>query len=431
MKKLKKTNLILLTLGSLLICSCASKISKVDNLQCIQITDRNGLCETISSKDRLSKYKKLNFTSSQPYKKIVRVFKKEKTADFNTIITSYHPNGELYQYLEAKDGRAHGKYLENYSNGQLRLQAYVIGGPANFNAFSENEWIFDGICKAWDDQGNTLSEIYYEKGSLENNSTYYFSSGQIQKIIPFENDEIQGEKVEYRENGQIYYKCPYANGKKQGTCNYYWTESDLMASEDYENDKLVNASYFDKFGKKIAFIKKGNGIKAIFEKESLKKLIQHRNGIAEGKVQIFSQNCEKIQEYFIKDGHKQGEEILYYSTKQSSKNKTIPKLKINFDQGQIRGLVQTWYNNGQLESQREISKNKLNGQSFAWYKNGQIMLVEEYENGKIEKGKYFRITNDKYPVSTILNGNGVAILFDEDGVLVRKITYLKGTPIDE
>lgn len=57
------------------------------------------------------------------------------------------------------------------------------------------------------------------------------------------------------------------------------------------------------------------------------------------------------------------------------------------------------------------------------------MLVEEYENTKLMTGSYYK-KNQSAPVSTIFNGNGTATLYDDEGIFLRKVTYVKGKPVD-
>jgi hypothetical protein len=53
------------------------------------------------------------------------------------------------------------------------------------------------------------------------------------------------------------------------------------------------------------------------------------------------------------------------------------------------------------------------------------MLVEEYEDGNLMKGAYYK-KNQAEPISTIRNGNGVAHLYDEEGIFSKKVIYAKG-----
>ena len=95
----------------------------------------------------------------------------------------------------------------------------------------------------------------------------------------------------------------------------------------------------------------------------------------------------------------------------------------------ISGIVKTWYNNGKLESQRELSRNKKNGSSLGWYRDGSLMYMEEYEDDVLSKGQYFK-KNHKESVSSIANGNGLATLYDENGIFLRKVLYAKGKAVE-
>ena len=53
------------------------------------------------------------------------------------------------------------------------------------------------------------------------------------------------------------------------------------------------------------------------------------------------------------------------------------------------------------------------------------MLVEEYEEDRLIKGQYYK-KNGRDPVSMVFNGNGTAMLYDERGVFLKKVTYVKG-----
>ena len=68
------------------------------------------MSETINSKDRLNAFEKTNFLSAQPYQKVMRVYGKQENGDIKACITSYHPNGQVKQYLESVNNRAFGAY---------------------------------------------------------------------------------------------------------------------------------------------------------------------------------------------------------------------------------------------------------------------------------------------------------------------------------
>ena len=74
---------------------CSHYSPEGDPLVAIQIQDRNGFTETISTPERLENYSKVDFLSSQPFKKVLRVYKSE--GKNHSVITTYHPNGSIAQ----------------------------------------------------------------------------------------------------------------------------------------------------------------------------------------------------------------------------------------------------------------------------------------------------------------------------------------------
>src|SRR3972149_7346238 len=96
-----KSKAFLLCLLFLFLAGCKERTDRDQtDLVSMQIIDRNGFSETIGSKERLSPYKKVDFLSSQPYQKVLRVFAKNHEGKSRSALSSYHPNGHIWQYLE-------------------------------------------------------------------------------------------------------------------------------------------------------------------------------------------------------------------------------------------------------------------------------------------------------------------------------------------
>ncbi len=426
---MNKKNIILTIFTSVILLSCSTRYQE-NKISCIQIVDRNGISETISSEEKLKKYQNINFEEPQNFQKVLRVYKTDANNNSFSILTAYHENGQISKYLEIKNERAFGKYKEYYPNGSIRIETNVISGIADFN--NQETWLFDGPSYVYNEKGTLISQFYYEKGYLQKNAIYYFPNGQIKKIVPYVDDEITGEVIEYTPFGEILLKTTYKNGHKHGSNIGFFSKDNIAFIEEYENDLLITGQYFKKSRVKIASIKNGDGQKAVFKNQKLKKLIEYKNGKPEGKVQIFSLNGHLQNEYFQKDNIKEGIEIEYYKMNEIPKNyksnKPLPKLEITWSSDNIHGTVKTWYKNAKLESQKEYVNNKKNGPHFAWYENGSVMFIEEYENDILIKGSYYQI-NQKEPISTIINGNGIATLFDKEGRFIKKIIYEKGKPL--
>ena len=394
-----------------------------ENLVLIQIHDRNGLSETVSSPDRLASHEKIDYLSQQPYKKVIRNFRKEGKT--RTILTTYHPNGLIWQLLEAREMRASGSFKEWFPNGTKKIEATVIGGAADLTPSAQESWLFDGPSEVWNESGVLIASIPYEKGALSGTARYYYDNGSLKRETPFVRNSIEGIEVEFWEDGiSPKSKTHYHESMKDGSSLAFWPNASLCHEEEYQSGFLKNGRYWNRESEEISNVVDGNGFAAIVENSSLRELREIQNGIPEGVVKIFAPSGQLQTLYHWKNGKKQGEEIQYFP-----KSPLQPRISLDWDQDIIHGVVKTWYANGQLQSQRDICRNKRSGMSCAWYKNGALMLLEEYENDKLVEGKYYR-KKEQTPISTVTHGNGLATIFDEEGVFLHKVIYSKGKAID-
>ncbi len=391
-------------------------------LTSITILDRNEFSETITNPERLKQYEYVDFTSVQPYQRVLRIHQRNELGDIHAYLTTYHENGQPKQYLEIVNSRAFGAYREWHENGVIKLEAQLIGGEANVTPGSENSWIFDGPAKGWDELGNLITLIHYEKGKLQGESLYYHSNGNLWKRVVFIDGAINGTFEVFKENGELLQCTQYVNGLKHGPSTRYWAGGAIASLEEYSYDNLENSSSYSQSGERIAEVKEGNGYRAVFGRNCVAELQQYVDGKQEGEVRIFTEQGYLIKLYHIKDGEKNGEEVEYFPTR------SRPKISVNWSDGKLQGEIKTWYPNGQQESQREMSNNQKDGLLMAWYREGEVMLIEEYEAGKLMKGDYFK-KGEKYPVSTVRNGKGEVTLYDSNGNLMRKITYRNSQPI--
>ncbi len=409
---------------SFLLTGCGICPDKIDHgkITSINIIDRNGMSETISSKERLGAFNNTDFLAPQPYQKVLRVYGNSNNGQVSSCITSYHPNGQIKQYLEALNNRAFGAYREWHPNGTCKVDAYVIGGSADINTNAEQSWVFDGTSRAWNDEESLIAEIQYKKGELEGVSTYYHPNGKVWKISPYSKNTLHGTQITYLEDGTTFQTTTYENGLKHGASVRYWQGGEIAFEEEYQKGELNFATYYTPFGASIASIQNGSGHRAVFGKTELLELQEFKNGKQDGIVKVYENGTTLIATYTMKDGEKQGEELNYFPGTEH------PKLLLNWHGGILQGAVKTWHENGQLESHREMSENQKNGLLTAWYRNGSLMLVEEYEKDKLQKGEYFRM-GERHAASKVEKGSGVATLFNSEGNFSRKVYYHDGTPV--
>lgn len=410
-----------------LLTGCKMLSTQVDpsKISTLHIVDRNGRTETIHSPDRLAGYEKTDFLAPQPYQKVSRVYGRDKKGQTHSCITSYHPNGQVKQYLEATNNRAFGIYNEWHQNGQQKIESHVIGGIADINTQAEESWLFDGVNRAWDSDGHLQAEITYVKGELEGKAFHYHPNGAVWKEIPYVKNALHGTVKVFLEDGSLLQTVNFVNGQKEGPSYRYWSADVVAFKETYHEGLLIEGEYFDPGLKKVASITGGTGFRALFGKDSLSELQAFRQGVQEGIVKIFDRQGALVRAFSVKNGEKEGEEIDYYPTR--SGEEPLPKLLMTWHGGILQGPVKTWYENGQLESLKEMSQNKKVGLATVWYQNGSLMFVEEYDSDKLIQGEYFRI-GEKVPASRVEKGRGIATLFHANGNFLRKITYHEGKP---
>lgn len=410
-------------LSIIFLSSCSKKIETESNLVSIQITDQNGLSETISTSDKLSKYQQVDFTDAQPYQKVFRVFKKDSQGKSKSILTTYYPNGQIEQYLECTQITAFGAYRKWYANGQLNIEAQVIGGPADITPLAQRQWLFEGESKVYDEDGNLSAKINYSKGLLEGLSTYYYTDGKVKEEVNYKQNYLAGKRKLYRHQGVVYIEENYLLGVKSAEQKGFFNDEKKAFLEFYSKGLIETGIYYDEQGKTLCKVQDGNGKQALYNAFGVERFVEYKAGVPDGLVEIYSADHNLIRSFNQLDGKKQGIEKLYYPDTDSI------KLTMQWDDDTIHGSVKTYYLNGKQESQKEMSRNKKNGMSFAWYENGDLMLMEEYDNDALIKGTYYE-KGDSDPISKIQNGSGVATLFEKDGSFLRKVTYKKGEPVD-
>ena len=406
----------------LLLIGCNHQATDQNTIASIHIIDRNGLTETISESERLKALQNNDFLGSQPYKKVSRTLKKTANGKIPSIITTYHANGQLWQYLEVLDARANGLYREFFPTGQKRLEATVIEGEGDLTQNAQDDWIFEGKNTAWNEQGSLVAEISYQKGFLEGLSTYYHQNGQIKRHVPYTNGNIQGTVSHYNTEGQLIGSETYDKGLLHGLSQFQGSTLSPAYRENYQNNKLIEGTYFDLKGQCIAEIRHGQGEKVIFDHGVLSKKIEYHQGYPSGLVKLYAPDGFLQSEYHIQNDKKHGEEWIYHRSGQ-------PKMLISWYEDQIHGTVKTWFENGVIESQKEMCHNIRHGHNFAWYKDGSLMLIEDYESGKLIKGSYMK-KGHKEPICLIKKGNGFAALHDADGFFLKKIEYKDGKPVE-
>lgn len=417
--------ILLLLCPFIISCTTFKQAPQEPQLTSLHLVDQNGFIQTIHSNDRLDGYKNINFMSPQPYQKVVRVYHTDENNGSKAYLTSYYKSGSLRQYLEVENNRAFGAYKEWYQTGGLKIDCIVVGGMADLSKESEKTFLFDQESKAYLEDGQLAAIIRYSKGVLDGDSYYYHNNGLISKKIAFKYGLKEGEEIVYNNMGSIISTYNYQNGKKNGEAFQYFSNGYLKSRELYSYNELKEATYYNIDQKEIASIHLGSGFIPIYEDDKIIRMEEYKNGYQEGLVEVYNSSGMTLEHYHTKNGLKHGEELFYYTNKDPQPSK---KLSIYWFEGVIQGKITTWYEEGGLESIKEMCNNKKHGEFLSWYKNGSLMLIEDYASDKLINGSYFKI-NSLEPISKVVNGSGYATLYSGEGVLIRRILYSDGVSV--
>lgn len=407
----------------LILASC-SKTTPPSHLISLQMIDRNGQTETISQTERIKLLEKQDFSKPQPYEKILRVYSKNDEGKNPSVLTTYHKNGQLFQKLEALDGRAFGNYYEYYETGVLRILSKVIEGTADLTNLAQSSWVFDGPCTIYYPSGQIQAEFTYDRGKKTKEGRYYFANGALQKKIQFVDDLAEGLIEEFNPNQTISQTFTFLAGKQHGTSIKYHKDASCAFEENWENDRLIEGRYYDLKGALISEIKQGTGLKTLYEDHKITSNITYNKGTPEGKITFFDSQGFPVSSYHIKDNQKYGEETVYYE------GTHVIKMQLDWQEDAISGLVKTFYKDGTLESQKTFSMNKKNGPATIFYPTGDLMMLETYSQDRLVEGKYYK-KGDKQPSSSVEDGTGKVTFFDEWGAIKQEILYEKGKVVLE
>lgn len=411
---MKKITLCLVLLMS----GCAHK-QKPSHLLSLQLVDRNGQTETISQIERVKLYEKQNFDKPQSYEKILRVYSKNSHGKNPSLITTYHKNGQLFQKLEALDGRAFGLYQEYFENGFIRIKAQVIEGTADITDLAQSTWVFDGPCQVYYPTGDLEANFTYDKGKKTGLATYYHKNGHEKKRLFFIDDQADGTITEFSETGHLSLTYEFKNGIQTGPSYKYYHDGQIAFEETWLNDALIEGKYFNKQKQLVSNIDQGKGFKTLFDEQTPLTQLEYNKGKIEGKIIEYAPSG-KIQAYYhMIDDQKQGEEGIYFE------DSTQLKMLLDWHDDQITGIVKTFYKSGVLESQKSYSHNKKNGPLSCYYPDGSLMLLETYSQDRLLEGKYFK-KGDREAFSCVEDGTGCTTLFDEWGGIYKQVYYEKG-----
>ena len=95
--------------------------------------------------------------------------------------------------------------------------------------------------------GNETRYTYYQDGVLKTEAEYndenkldgtykiYYGSGELQKVLEYENNKKHGERISYHRNGEVSLAGEWENGMRAGTWKSYTSKGKRWESITYDS----------------------------------------------------------------------------------------------------------------------------------------------------------------------------------------------------
>lgn len=417
---------------SSLLTSCSS-LSHNQRLHNIHLIDQSDMVQMITDQARLRQWERRDFTTSQPYKKVMRTFERDNRGRQLGLITSYHPNGQLMQLLQISDGRAFGDYREYFESGQLRLSAQVAGGTADLTPQAQAGWLFEGVCTAFRADGQRAGQMVYRKGLREGLEQHFWPTGALHRQLPFRAGRLHGEEREFDENGRLRLTVTHIDGERAGFGIGYWPSGLRAFEEVRDRNRLMRATYWNSEGLIVAKIERGNGCRVVFQGEAIAEKQRFEEGFQRGMIEYFDTTGSLMRRAHFEQGVLTGADTEFYPSEKRSGAENAPsdpqpRLQVNWRFGLLQGPVQTWFPNGQLRSYHERMRNQREGVCTHYYPDGQIKFIENYRGDRLDQGQYFGY-RETQARSSVFEGKGTVTLFDDCGAVLEQILYSAGAPL--
>ena len=140
-----------------------------------------------------------------------------------------------------------------------------------------------------------------------------------------------------------------------------------------------------------------------------------------GPVTAWHENGQKKLEVNVKDGKLDGLWTGWYE----NGNK---EGEANLKNGKVDGLKAEWYENGNKKSEETYKEGKKD-RFDSWYENGNKRATSTFKNEKMMTQTRWKPNGEKCPVTNVVNGNGVVVVYEEDGTERVRLTFKNGEPV--
>jgi len=350
--------------------------------------------------------------------------------------TEYTANGTKSSEQNYADGKLHGPVRTFHSNGNVKNEYHYTNGQT------------EGASKEYFPDGKLAVEGQYANGKQSGTWKYYFGDGRIDRIETYVNGLLEGECPSYYDNGQLYTKFFYKKGNLEGQMDYFDFDGKLHRTAFYENDLIKWMKFFDKSGNlvhesvasdkgfdfvrftphgarvsEISFDKKGNIVSDRKDYYTNGNLRNHEkfnsDGQLEGVITSYYPNGNPESEITYSNGLRNGHSTYYF---QHGTLQAEGWMVDNLSQGEWK----IYHENGNIREVKYLLNDELNGPHTLYWPNGKKNAEYLYSKGHLEAVVQYDTLGNRINSYTLHNGNGAYQTVNVNGSPISEGNYLNG-----
>lgn len=275
----------------------------------------------------------------------------EKKSDLKTKQIIIRNGDEITEYHVDEKQQKQGRYTK-INNGFVLEEIHYLNdqlhGSCTKNSIRTEKMQDDVYYSHFTYTCTPYEQANYEYGLLHGLQIIYSYKGIICQQAHYFKGLLHGERITYDYDGHIDLKENYVNGLKDGTQIYY-----------HNYDKVCEVSRIE-----------------TYEKGILSKPVQ-----TFGYAGLYECEMKKITSKGIEENIKHGKEILWLEYTSEKKWK---KTECHYQNGNLHGLLTSWFKNGNKHMECTYNDDKPHGLSTYWFEDGHLLCTSEYKYGKFD-----------------------------------------------
>ncbi len=206
--------------------------------------------------------------------------------------------------------------------------------------------------------------IYNVRVDTQTDGIFEQYYGNVKVVGNVLNGMKDGNWIENHPNSDMpRYIIQYKEDKKDGLYLEFDKQGNLIKKTDYKDD-LIHGGSFD-------WNKNGR----------ITKKQEYKEGKLDGKSVIYTDNGFIQEESEYKEGKRHGITTWYLTEDKMQGPKYV---MYTYQDGKFEGVQETYYENGNIKTQKMFSNNVQNGPAIEYYEDGRVKSEANYKNGELK-----------------------------------------------